>query len=65
MMKPILGPGAKCLGYFLEDASSIKLLTAGGVVLGIYHKNTDITTTTGNFFVGYGNQLYSLLEDSK
>jgi len=61
-MKIILGPGAKCRGYLLEDSSTIKLLSAGGRVLGIYHKAHDFTTTAGNLFVGYGNMLLTLLD---
>jgi hypothetical protein len=60
---PILGPGSKLRGYFLEDSSTTKILSPGGTVLGIYNKIHDFTTTAGNSFIGYGNQLMTLLED--
>jgi len=63
MTTPILGKGAKLLGYFVEDNSTIKLLRPGGAVAGIYNKIHDYTTTAGNSFIGYGNVLASLLED--
>lgn len=46
----------------VEDASTIRLLSASGTCLGIY--KTDVYTTTArNEFLGYGNILMSLLED--
>lgn len=62
-MTPILGQAGRLRGYLLEDSTTIKLLSAGGTVLAIYLKNDDITVSPGNSFVGYGNQLMSLLED--
>jgi hypothetical protein len=62
-MKRILGPGAKCRGYEQDSGSEIVLLSPGGRVLGKYLKVHDMTITAGGKLVGYGNQLYSLLED--
>jgi hypothetical protein len=63
-MKPIFGLGAKCLGYLVEDASTIKLITPGGRLLGIYLKNQNQTIRPGGGgLVGYGNLLMTLLED--
>ena len=62
-MKTILGPGAKCRGYEQDNGSEIVLLSADGRVLGKYLKQADMTVTAGGQLVGYGNQLYSLLDD--
>lgn len=62
-MTPIVGSGSKLRGYFLEDSSTIKLLSVGGRCLAIYNKVHDFTTTPANSFIGYGNLLLTLLDD--
>jgi hypothetical protein len=62
-MKRILGPGAKLKAYEQDNGWEIVLLDGGGRVLGRYLKATDITVDKNGRLVGYGNQLYSLLED--
>ena len=62
-MKMILGPGAKIRGYEQDNTSEIVLLSTGGRVLGRYLKPTKMTVDKFGRLVGYGNQLYSLLED--
>lgn len=61
----ILGKGGRLNAYLVEDASSIKLLTGGGEVLGIYIKAHGITVSAGGALIGYGNVLLTLtsLED--
>lgn len=61
-MKPILGPGAKLRGYLRERRDRIELLAPGARMLGIYLIGPDITIRPGGQFVGYGNQLLTLLE---
>ena len=60
-MKPILGPGGKCLGYEQDNGSEIVLLAPGGVVLGKYLKAADMTVTAGGRLIGHGNLLLALL----
>ena len=61
--KPILGAGARLRGYLRESADRVELLSAGGRLLGIYLKLHDQTIRAGGQFVGYGNQLMTLLEE--
>ena len=60
-MKPIHGPGGKCLGYEQDNGSEIVLLAPGGVVLGKYLKAADMTVTAGGRLIGHGNLLLALL----
>jgi hypothetical protein len=62
-MKMILGPGGRLRAYEHDMGSEIVLLSGGGRVLAKYLKNADITITAGGELIGYGNQLYSVLED--
>jgi hypothetical protein len=62
-METILGPGGKLRGYLKETNTGQTLLGAGGRVLGYYNESTNSTTTPGGQFIGYGNQLFVLLED--
>ena len=62
-MKRIIGPGAKLRGYEQDNTSEIVLLDGGGRVLGRYLKPTKITVDRCGRLVGYGNQLYSLIEN--
>lgn len=62
-MKPILGKGAKLLGYIRESGDRIELLSSGGRLLGIYLKGPNQTIRPGGSgLVGYGNLLMSLLD---
>ena len=63
MVKPILGPGAKLRGYLRECEDRIELLSIGGRLLGIFLVKQNQTIRPGGQFVGYGNQLVTLLED--
>lgn len=60
-MTPILGTGGKVKGYIVETSTGQTLLAPGGRVLGYYNANTDQTLTPGGAFIGYGNQLFLLL----
>ena len=62
-MRPILGAGGKVRGYLRETSTGATLLAPGGRVLGYYIRVTNSTTTAGGSFIGYGNQLMTLLED--
>lgn len=62
-MKLVTGPGAKPRAYEQDNGSEIVLLAPGGRVLGKYLKESDMTVTAGGQLVGYGNQLYTLIED--
>ena len=62
MNETILGPGGRVKALLREDAAYIKILTPGGTVLGQYDKSNDITTTAGGKFIGYGNQLFTLID---
>jgi hypothetical protein len=60
--KPIVAGGGKMLGYLQETPTEILLLASGGKVLGRYVKASDQTLDAGGKFIGYGNQLLTLLE---
>lgn len=62
-MQPILAGGGKVRGYVNETSTGQTLLAPGGRVLGYYNEGTNSTTDGGNKFIGYGNQLMTLLED--
>jgi hypothetical protein len=62
-METILGPGGKLRGYLKETGFGQTLLGKGGLVLGYYNEESNSTTTPGGRFIGYGNQLMTLLED--
>ena len=62
-MKPIIGAGGKLRGYIKESGDRIELLAPGGRLLGIYLASSDQTIRPGGGFVGYGNELMTLLED--
>jgi len=62
-MTPILAPGGKVRGYIMETSTGQTLLAPGGRVLGFYNENTNQTLTPSGALIGYGNQLYLLLEN--
>ncbi len=62
-MNPIKGAGGTIRGYIKETSTGQTLFAPGGKVLGYYNESMDITTTAGGRFIGYGNQLMTLIED--
>jgi hypothetical protein len=60
--KPLIGKGAKLLAYEQDNGSEVVLLAPGGRVLGRYLKTSNQTVGAGGEFIGYGNQLLTLLE---
>lgn len=62
-MRTILGPGGKVRARIRECGSREELLSPGGTLLGYYDSNSNMTYEPGGKFIGYGNQLFLLIED--
>lgn len=60
-METILAPGGKVKGYIREIGNRKELLAPGGQVLGYYDEDKDQTYRPGGSLVGYGDQLFLLL----
>jgi hypothetical protein len=63
MRENIKGPDGNNRGFIMEDGNRRTLHDSAGKVLGYYSKATEQTYTVSGKFIGYGDQVMSLLEN--
>lgn len=50
-------------GYIIEESTYKRIYSVNGKYMGMYNKKTNITYSNCGSFIGYGDQLVSLLEN--